>query len=232
MPVSKRAQIVSLTKVKKKGRGAKERQVQEIRAAADEYRFGYVVSVANMRNNLLKEIRDEWSHSKLFFGKNRIMKLALGRSEAEQYRPGLFKLSEQIEGECGLLFTNLDSTAVLDYFSKLKVPAFARSGNEAMKAFSLPEGELPGIPFSMEEHLRSLGVPSQLKDGKVLCTREYQVCAEGEQLSPEQCRILELFQQKMSLFEVLVHCCWSRDDGSCEVFEIEYDSDDSEEKKN
>ena len=39
----------------------------------------------NMRNNKLKTVREAWSHSKFFIGKNRVLAKALGNNEAEEY---------------------------------------------------------------------------------------------------------------------------------------------------
>ena len=47
-----------------------------------------------MRNNKLKEMRSQWKESRFFYGKNRVMQLALGRTEAEQYREGLHNIAE------------------------------------------------------------------------------------------------------------------------------------------
>ena len=42
-----------------------------------------------MRNNKLKTVREKWSHSKFFIGKNRVLSKALGGTEEEEYAEGL-----------------------------------------------------------------------------------------------------------------------------------------------
>ncbi len=60
--------------------------VDRIRESVDKYPSLFVFSVDNMRNLHFKELRDSWKdHSSFFMGKNRIMSLALGRDEAEEY---------------------------------------------------------------------------------------------------------------------------------------------------
>jgi mRNA turnover protein 4 len=49
MPQSKRNKMISLTKVKKKGREAKESLVEIIHEALENYKFSYVLGVDNMR---------------------------------------------------------------------------------------------------------------------------------------------------------------------------------------
>lgn len=46
-----------------------------------------------MRNNLLKDLRQETKkNSRFFFGKNRVMQIGLGRNEAEEIEPELHKV--------------------------------------------------------------------------------------------------------------------------------------------
>jgi hypothetical protein len=64
MPKSKRAKVVHLSKVDKKGKELSEKLYNGVREAADEYPFIFVFKVENMRNNYLKEVRMEFSDSR------------------------------------------------------------------------------------------------------------------------------------------------------------------------
>lgn len=64
MPKSKRAKVVHLSKVEKKGKEHTEKLYNAVREAADEYPFIYVFRVDNMRNNYLKEVRTEFNDSR------------------------------------------------------------------------------------------------------------------------------------------------------------------------
>ena len=57
----------------------KQDVIQKVKDAADKYARVFVIRVENMRNNKLKEVREEWHHSKFFFGKNKVMAFALGQ---------------------------------------------------------------------------------------------------------------------------------------------------------
>jgi mRNA turnover protein 4 len=67
MPKSRRAKIVHLSKVEKKGKEHSEKLFSAVRDAADEYPYIYVFAVENMRNNYLKDIRAELSDSRFVF---------------------------------------------------------------------------------------------------------------------------------------------------------------------
>merc|ERR1712136_257356 len=50
--------------------------------------------------------RNKWKHSRLFFGKNKVMALALGNSPQTEIMEGLHKLSKNLVNDVGVLFTN------------------------------------------------------------------------------------------------------------------------------
>ena len=111
----------------------------------------------NMRNAKLKTVRDEWSHSKFFIGKNRVLAKALGNTEAEEYSDNLHLISKCLKNECGLLATNQSQDDVMEYFSNLSEPDFARTGGVATETVELKEGVLEQFSHSMEPQLRQLG---------------------------------------------------------------------------
>lgn len=79
-----------------------------------------------MRNTALKEVRQEWNDSRyfrrlffrifkfliliyqksFFFGKNKIMSLALGKAPQDEIKQDIHKVSNHLQLQCGLLFTN------------------------------------------------------------------------------------------------------------------------------
>lgn len=78
----------------------------EIRENLTKYDSLYLFYVKNMRNIALKEVRAEWKHSRFFFGKSKLMALALGKTTESEQGDNVHKLAKEIKGQCGLLFTN------------------------------------------------------------------------------------------------------------------------------
>ncbi|XP_041129272.1 mRNA turnover protein 4 homolog [Polyodon spathula] len=237
MPKSKRDKKITLTKTTKKGLESKQNLIEELRKCVDTYRHIFIFSVANMRNNRLKDIRTAWKHSRFFFGKNKVMMIALGKGHADEYKDNLHKVSKYLKGEVGLLFTNKTKEEVQEHFSQFKEMDFARSGNKASLAVTLDEGPLEQFPHSMEPQLRQLGLPTALKKGVVTLLSDHMVCKEGDVLTPEQARILKLFGIKMAEFKVLVSCMWIAESGEFEKMseegveeEEEEEMDDAEEE--
>ena len=100
MPRSRREQQVSLTKTAKKGRELKQGIVDEVRKCVDGFTSIYVFSFLNMRSKLIKEVRMDFrKDSRFFMGKNKVMVLALGKSEADEYQNNLREVSKRLKGQ-------------------------------------------------------------------------------------------------------------------------------------
>lgn len=105
MPRSQRNQKVSLTKTNKKGRELKQGIVTEVRKCVDEYPSVYAFSFVNLRSKLLKEVRMDFrKDSRFFMGKNKVMILALGKSEQDEYQDNLRQVSKRLRGQVCLVY--------------------------------------------------------------------------------------------------------------------------------
>ncbi|KAK3002109.1 hypothetical protein RJ639_021718, partial [Escallonia herrerae] len=128
MPKSK----LTLSKTKKKGREQKENIVNSIRDAVESYNSVYVFNFENMRNLKFKEFRDQLrSTSRFFLGSNKVMQVSLGRSVADEIRPGLHKVSKLLRGNSGLCFTNMPKDEAQRIFNEYEEYDFARTGSSA-----------------------------------------------------------------------------------------------------
>jgi len=211
MPKSKRQRSKPLTQANKKGNQLKQNVVDAIRNAVDSYDSAYVFSFQNMRTNHFKEVRMDFKDSRFFLGKNKVMKLALGRSKEEEYAENLARLAKDVSGSTGLLFTSKPQEEVVEYFSKLSVSDHPRSGFVATETVTIPEGPLPQFIGSMLESLRGLGLPVDLKNGAIVLTQNYTICKPGQTLTPEQAKLLVHFDRKMAEFKLVVLSAWSKD---------------------
>ncbi|XP_053448595.1 mRNA turnover protein 4 homolog [Nycticebus coucang] len=212
MPKSKHDKKVSLTKTAKKGLELKQNLREEIQKCVDTYKYLFIFSVANMRNSKLKDIWNAWKHSWRFFGKNKVMMVALGQSPSDEHKDNLYQASKKLKGEAGLLFTNRSKEEVNEWFTKYTEMDCARAGNKATFTVSLDPGPLEWFPHSMEPQLRQLGLPTALKRGVVTLLSDCEVCKEGDVLTPEQARVL-LFGYEMAGFKVTIKYMWDAESG-------------------
>ncbi|CAG4965305.1 unnamed protein product [Colias eurytheme] len=228
MPKSKRDKKVSLTKTNKKGLLLKQKTIEEVRNSLSKYENIFVFSVDNMRNTKLKDLRNEWKDSRFFFGKNKVMAVALGRTKSDEVEDQLNLISKKLKGQCGLLMTNRDVIDVLQWFKDFEDSEYARAGFVATKDVILPKGPLADFSHTIEPHLRRLGLPTSLERGVINLIKEYQVCKKGQALTPEQASILKLLGIQMANFKVVIKCHWTKGKGFHKDIDVPSDEEESD----
>jgi len=214
MAKSRRGREVKLTKTRKLGMARKEALIMRIRESVDEYSHIVSFQVRNVRSTFMREVRQHFQgKGRFFFGKNKLMQIALGRDPESEYKAGLAEMSESLVGTCGLFFTDLPLDEVIEYFRTFERADFPRAGFVATRTIELPGGELPCPPFeaTMDSYCRNtLIMPTEVRQGKLCLIHEIEVCRKGERLKPESARILRLLGDKMSTFRFIVTCSAER----------------------
>lgn len=240
MPKSKRNKVTTLSKTSKKvGLEFKQSLIDKVRQGVDDYSNLFVFSVDNMRNTHLQAVRDAWKSEQkkgvFFMGKNRVMAVALGREEADEYNDDLHRVSRLLRGSNrGLMFTNEDPLKVEAFFESHREPDFARTNGTALEDVVLAEGPLSQFGHAMEPQLRGLGMPTSLKRGIINLDKEYTVCKTGDKLSSEQARILKLLGHKQAEFKIDLIALWSKDskgEASFRMLVDEAEMDDNQENR-
>jgi len=169
--------------------------------------------------------------SRIFFGKTKVMAIALGKDAASEHLPNISQLAPHLTGNVGLLFTTREPQSVLDWFSEYSQIDFARAGGTATRTITIPQGvvysrvgEVPQdedvpVPNSQEVVLRKWGMPTRLEKGKVILDGDWTLCKEGEELNSNQTALLKLFGITMAEFRIRVLAYWSA--GSQEVTAVD-----------
>ncbi|GFY89328.1 ribosomal protein L10 family protein [Actinidia rufa] len=192
-----------------------------------KYNSVYVFTFENMRNLKFKEFREQLkSSSRFFLGSNKVMQVSLGRSVADEIRPGLHKISKLLRGDSGLYLTNLPKEEVQRLFNEYEEYDFARTGSTATEKVELKEGPLDQFTHEMEPFLRKQGMPVRLNKGVVELVSDFVVCEEGKPLSPESARILRLLGIKMASFRLHLVCRWGPEE--FEIYKEGLDDSDVE----
>ncbi|KAK5118870.1 hypothetical protein LTR62_000079 [Meristemomyces frigidus] len=223
MPKSKRQKIVHTSVVQKKASKEKSASLfAAIQAAIDSYQHVFVFSVENMRNTYLKDVRQQFAEDgRLFYGKTKVMAKALGTCAEDEYAAGLGRLSRYLKGNVGLLLTNREPEAVLEFFGGYVELDFARAGTKATRTFTVPAGVVyqragelaveddAPLPHPMEVTVRKWGMPTRLDKGKVMLDQEYTIVEEGREMNSSQTSLLKVFGVAMAEFKVQIVAYWS-----------------------
>jgi len=204
MPKSKRDKKVTLSKIgkKSKSREAKEAYVSKIRATLQDYPRIILIDIENPRNENLRMLKEELPNSCLLIGKNRLLCLAMGRDRSQSLLPQLYRLASDLQGTRCLLLTQHSLQEVLDAFEgPLRQTEYARSGfHPVQKTIRVAAGSLTPFCHTQEPLLRQLGLDTKLDKSIVILNKETVLCKKGDTLTPEQCRLLKLFEQPLAEF--------------------------------
>jgi len=227
MPRSRKSQEVTLTQTAKKTRDHKASVITDIRNAIDKHATLYLFSYENMRSQKFKKIRMDFrktdvegNSSRIFLGKNKLMQIALGRALEDEYAENLKEVSKRISGSVGLLLTNRSHDEVETYFADLLEEDFARAGSVSPRKVVLTAEMLSNFPPSMVEQFRGLGLPVDVKMGKLEFVggkSEHTICKNNAVLSAENCKILCQFGIMLAEFKVELVCRWESSNGSFEA---------------
>jgi len=192
-----------------------------VRSLVDQYERVFVYSLDNARNNHLKDLRAEFkSDSRFYQGKNKLTQVALGKSDENEYKTGIHKISQQLIGEVGLLFTNRPAEQVEEYFNKYNRAAFARANDLSNVTVLVKTGPLPQFSHALEGHLRErLKLPVRLNEGVVDLMQDVFLAKDGVRIQPDQSRLLKLFGCAIADFNVKLVSKWEKEKGECELID-------------
>ncbi|GMH34380.1 hypothetical protein BSKO_02214 [Bryopsis sp. KO-2023] len=233
MPRSKRNRVVSLTKTKKKGQEWKESLIQAVHEALDQYPRVILFRYESLRNSSLRLLREELKESsKFLLTPNGLLRHAIGKNAAREYRPNLNKLCKLVKGDVGLMCTKLEMEQAQKALENFRREEFARVGQEATASFSLSRGVVEGpngekIPHTMEPTMRKYGLPTFLNRGTIELMADHEVCSEGKTLDVNQAALLRIFGIKMSFAKMTPVCIW--ENGAFQVLDAGKDGSEVEE---
>ncbi|KAI9720979.1 MAG: mRNA turnover and ribosome assembly protein [Chrysothrix sp. TS-e1954] len=231
MPKSKRAKVVHLSKVEKKTKEHSQKLFASVQECAERFQYCFVFAVNNMRNNYLKDVRQQLPHSRLFFGKTKLLARALGTTPEDETLPNIRHLTPHLSGSVGLLFTSQPPIEITDFFTSYIQTDFARAGIQAPREFTIPEGivysrggEVPqdddvAVAHSLDPVLKRWGMPTRLVKGKVMLDNPYTVCREGQTLDANQTAVLKMFGVAVAEFRVKLLAYYDKQEEKVELLE-------------
>ncbi|KAL3107548.1 hypothetical protein niasHT_014008 [Heterodera trifolii] len=169
----------------------------------------------------IPQVRQHFKQNlRIFFAKNNLVAIALGKSAQDEQANELHKVSELLRGPSGLMFTNVKANEVQRFFAEHTEAEFAQAGAVASADISLPAGPIPA-----ELHLHGAMEPQNFcfeniflifkrpAPGAIELLEEFTVCKTGDQLSADQARILKQFGHRLAQFRVRLLARWSKKKG-------------------
>ena len=204
---SKRAQQVSLTKVKPKGKDLKTKLHQQLSAYLELYPTVFVFTYTNFKTEPLRRLRESFTTSKFLLGKSRVLQKALAQHKDLKGIEGLVK---HLKGTSGLLFTKESPETIIEFFFTWRETVSLLPGQNCTESILIPKGvgSFDRFANTIEPYLRTLGLPTRVHEGKVEMLADFVVCHEGDVVNVEKSKILRLLNVQQGEMRIDIKAVW------------------------
>ncbi|NYT01628.1 MAG: 50S ribosomal protein L10 [Methanosarcinales archaeon] len=168
----------------------KIKEVDELVEKIGNSRVVAVIGVREIPASDIQRMRAELrSTSEIRMVRNNIARRAFDMCEA-----GLKPLSNYIEDQSALIFTDANPFALKKLLDAERRPMAIRAGTRSPKDIVVDAGETSFSPGPMVGKLQSAGVPAAIKGGKVVINQTTVLAREGEIVSPKLAEVLQLME--------------------------------------
>ncbi len=171
--------------------------VEEISKLIEEYPVVGIVNINNIPAAQMQKMRRDLKDKAVFIvGKNRLIKLALEKAGKKNVE----ELTKYIEGQTGIIFTNLNAFKLAKLLEKTQTKAPAKGGEIAPEDIIVHEGETPFKPGPMISEFQKVGLPAAVQKGKIVIRKDTLLVKKGEVISRDVAQVLT----KLEIFPMTV----------------------------
>jgi large subunit ribosomal protein L10 len=123
-------------------------------------------------------------------------KVAIRAFEKVKDLAGLENLSKQLEGQCALIFTNINPFKLNLIFAQNKVFLPAKGGDIAVKEITVPAGNTGITPGPVLSEFKTANVPTRIDQGTIWVSKDTLVAKPGDVISTPLASLLSKLNVK------------------------------------
>lgn len=154
---------------------------EELQRVPAEYNVIALSKMSKVRAAQLMMIRKKFRNDvKIRIVKN---KVAIRAFENVKGIAGIENLSKQLEGQCALIFTNINPFKLNLIFAQNKVLLSAKGGDIAPKEIFIPSGNTGITPGPVLSEFKTANVPTRIDQGTIWVTKDTLVAKPGDVIS-------------------------------------------------
>ncbi|MFW9994435.1 MAG: 50S ribosomal protein L10 [Candidatus Odinarchaeota archaeon] len=185
---------MSTTKaVKETGRTYPEKKTSDINQIieyAKNYEVIGITSLDGISSTAIQGIRrilyKDFDKTVIKVSKNTLKQIAFSRSQ----KKGLDKLLKEIDGSCGLVFSNANPFKLQQFLSRNQVEAPAKPGMISTVDVVIPAGPTDLNPGPVIGELNSIGARASVQKGKIQIMNDATVLKEGDTVTETHASVL------------------------------------------
>jgi large subunit ribosomal protein L10 len=160
----------------------------ELQQLPTEYKVIALSKMTKVRATQLMMIRKKFRNDiKIKVIKN---KIAIRAFEKVEGVVGLENLSEQLEGQCALIFTNINPFKLNLIFAQNKVFLPAKGGDIATKEIVVPAGNTGIAPGPVLSEFKTANVPTKIDQGTIWVSKDTLVAKPADVISTQLASLL------------------------------------------
>jgi large subunit ribosomal protein L10 len=159
----------------------KRMMYDELQELPKSYDVIALSKMSKVRATQLMMIRKKLRNDlKILIIKNKVAQRAF---EKVKNVPGLESLSKELEGQCGLIFTQISPFKLNLIFDQNKVFLPAKGGDIASKEISIPAGNTGITPGPVLSEFKEANVPTKINQGSIWVNRDTVIARKGDVIS-------------------------------------------------
>jgi large subunit ribosomal protein L10 len=174
--------VSDISRIERKSYPKKKRMMyEELQELPKKYDVIALSKMTKVRATQLMMIRKKLRDDiKIRIIKNKVAQRAF---EKVKDVPGLDSLSKELEGQCGLIFTQISPFKLNLIFDQNKVFLAAKGGDIASKEISIPAGNTGITPGPVLSEFKEANVPTKIDQGSIWISRDTTIARQGEVIS-------------------------------------------------
>lgn len=141
----------------------KTRTVKELAKAFKNHQTVLIASIKNLPGGQFQAIKQKLRGIAIV----KVLKKSLVIRAIEEYGGRMKEVEPHVKEDCALLISNDDAFELSSFLSKNQSPARARIGQEVPEDIRVESGPTDLTPGPVISELGALGIPIQIKEGKI-----------------------------------------------------------------
>jgi large subunit ribosomal protein L10 len=167
---------------------------EELQRIPSEYNVVALSKMSKVRAAQLMMIRKKFRNDiRIKIVKN---KVAIRAFEKVKGIAGIEDLSKQLEGQCALIFTNINPFKLNLIFAQNKVFLPAKGGDIATKEIFIPSGNTGITPGPVLSEFKTANVPTRIDQGTIWVSKDTLVAKPGDVISVSLASLLSKLNVK------------------------------------
>jgi len=161
----------------------KLKEVEELKKLISSHQVVGIVGIRGIPAPQMQEMRARLRGKAILrVSKNSLIERALEN--------GTSKLKEFIEGETGIIVSNMNPFKLYKEIEKMRMKAPAKGGEIAPEDIVVKKGDTPFKPGPIVGELQKAGIPAAIREGKVVIEKDVVLVKKGERISPDIAKVL------------------------------------------